>query len=127
MKNKKIAVVGRGITAGNPIIKALVKIGVKPLTVASKTGNREAFLKNSGVIICAVGKESTVKSSDLKKGSVLIGVGMFKGKDGKFHSDYEENDIKDTASFYTPTPGGVGPVNVAMLLSNLITASENKI
>ena len=52
---------------------------------------------------------------------------MFRGDDGKFHSDYDEEDIKDIASFYTPTPGGVGPVNVAMLLTNLVKATENQL
>ncbi|OGH23650.1 MAG: hypothetical protein A2958_02655 [Candidatus Levybacteria bacterium RIFCSPLOWO2_01_FULL_38_13] len=125
LKSKKITVVGGGITAGKPIIKTLVRIGVKPLTVASQTQNRAEILKNSDIIICAVGKPNILTKSDIKKGAILVGVGMFMGKDGKFHSDYEEEDIKDTASFYTPTPGGVGPVNVAELLSNLLNATEN--
>ena len=126
LKSKKISVVGRGVTAGGPIIKTLVKIGVQPLTVASQTQNRAEILKNSDIIISAVGKANIIKKSDIKKGAILVGVGMFKGRDGKFHSDYEEDDIKDIASFYTPTPGGVGPVNVAMLLSNLVKAAENQ-
>lgn len=125
LKSQKIAVIGRGVTAGGPIIKTLIKLGVQPLIVSSQTQSRAEILKSSDIIICAVGKTGTVRGIDIKKGSVLIGVGMFKGKDGKFHSDYEENEIKDIVSFYTPTPGGVGPVNVAQLLSNLIKAAEN--
>ena len=66
-----------------------------------------------------------IEAKDLKKGVILIGVGMFRGKEGKFHSDYDEEEVKNIASFYTPTPGGVGPVNVAQLLNNLIIAAEN--
>ena len=95
--------------------------------MASKTKKRERILKNSDILICAVGKPNVIRKGELKNGVILIGAGMFRGEDGKFHSDYEEDDIKDTASFYTPTPGGVGPVNVAMLLSNLIKTAENKI
>src|SRR3989344_5861068 len=120
LKAQRICVIGRGVTAGRPIIKTLVKIGVQPLTVASQTQNRAEILKNSDVIISTVGKPNIIVKSDIKKGVILIGVGMFRGEDGKFHSDYEEADIKNIASFYTPTPGGVGPINVAMLLSNLI-------
>lgn len=127
LKSKNITVVGRGVTAGTPIIKTLVKIGVQPLTVASQTENREKILKKADIIICAVGKPNVLKREDIKNGTILIGVGMSKGKDGKFHGDYEEDDIKNIASFYTPTPGGVGLVNVAMLLSNLIKSTENQL
>lgn len=126
LKSKRIAVIGRGVTAGKPIIKTLAKIGVKPLIMASKTENREEILKNSDIVICAVGKPNIVKAKNLKNGVILIGTGMSRGEDEKFHGDYDENEIKDIASFYTPTPGGVGPINVAMLLSNLLKASENQ-
>ncbi len=125
LKSKKIAVVGRGVTAGGPIIKTLQKLGVQPLMVTSRTENKQEILRNSDIIISAVGKSNTLKGEDIKNGVILVGVGMFKGEDGKFHSDYKEDEIKNIASFYTPTPGGVGPVNVAMLLSNLVKASEN--
>ncbi len=126
LKNKNITVVGRGVTAGKPIAKTFEKMGINPNAITSSTENRKEILKNSDIIICAVGKPNTVKKDELKNGAVLIGVGMLRGKDGKFHSDYEESDIKDIASFYTPIPGGVGPVNVAELLLNLLTAAENK-
>lgn len=129
--SKKIAVIGRGVTAGKPIIKTLEKMRITLNVETSKTENQE-ILKSSDIVICAVGKPNIIKKDDLKnslpagrQGVILIGVGMFKGKDGKFYSDYNEEDIKDVASFYTPTPGGVGPVNVAMLLSNLIKGTEN--
>ncbi|OGH37650.1 MAG: hypothetical protein A3B44_00050 [Candidatus Levybacteria bacterium RIFCSPLOWO2_01_FULL_38_21] len=126
LRSKKISVIGRGVTAGTPIIKTLVRIGVQPLIVASQTQNRAEILKNSDIIICTVGKPNILAKSDIKKGAILVGVGMYRGKDSKLHSDYEEDDIKDIASFYTPTPGGVGPVNVAMLLKNLLKAAENQ-
>lgn len=126
LKSKKISVIGRGVTAGGPMIKTFERIAVKPQVVTSKTENREGILLDSDIVISAVGKPNVIKKSDIKKGVILIGVGMFKEKDGKFHGDYEEDEIKDIASFYTPTPGGVGPVNVAMLLSNLIRAAETQ-
>lgn len=127
LKSKKITVVGGGITAGKPIIKTLNRYGITPQVVTSQTSNKSAILKNSDIVIGAVGKPDVIEGNNLKKGVILIGVGMFRGQDGKFHSDYEEEEIKDIVSFYTPTPGGVGPVNVAMLLSNLIEAVEAKI
>lgn len=126
LKSKRIAVIGRGVTAGGPIIRTLEKLGAKPEVISSQTANRGDILKNSDIVIGAVGKSGVIKGGDLKKDAVLVGVGMFRGVDGKFHSDYEEEDIRNTASYYTPTPGGVGPVNVAMLLSNLIMATEKQ-
>jgi len=126
LRDQSITVIGRGVTAGKPIIKTFEKTRSDLAVVTSKTKNREKIMKNSDIIIAAVGKPNIIKGENLKNGVILIGVGMFQGEDGKFHSDYEEDDIKNIVSFYTPTPGGVGPVNVAMLLSNLIKATENK-
>ncbi len=54
----------------------------------------------------------------------MVIVGMYRGTDGKLHGDYEKQTLENSASFYTPVPGGVGPVNVAMLLTNLVEAAE---
>ncbi|MEK7572999.1 MAG: bifunctional 5,10-methylenetetrahydrofolate dehydrogenase/5,10-methenyltetrahydrofolate cyclohydrolase [Patescibacteria group bacterium] len=126
LKTKKIAVVGKGVTAGGPIMKTLGETRSDLVVITSKTKNKQEILKNADIVICAVGKPNVIRKEDLKNGVILVGVGMFRGDDGKFHSDYEEEDIKNIASFYTPTPGGVGPVNVAMLLKNLIIATENQ-
>lgn len=124
MKTKRIAVLGKGITAGGPIIKALRKMGVQPQIISSETEYPNEILKKSDIIISAVGKPNIVDDLMIKNGAILIGVGMHKEEDGKFHGDYDEEEIKDIAGIYTPTPGGVGPVNVAMLLQNLVEAAE---
>lgn len=125
LKTNNISVIGKGLTAGGPIIHTLESLGIKPNIITSSSLNKKDLLKESDIVISAVGKENIVTSSDLKKGSILIGVGMHKGVDGKFHGDFNEDEIKEIVSYYSPTPGGVGPVNVCMLLSNLIQASEN--
>lgn len=124
---QKICVIGKGITAGKPIINYLQKLGIKPLIIDSKTSNRDEILKNSDIIISAVGKPDVFKSLEIKNNAVLIGVGLHKEEDGKFHGDFNEEEINNIASFYSPTPGGVGPLNVSMLLKNLVKASENKL
>ena len=121
---KKIVVFGKGETGGKPIIESLRKIGLKPDVIDSKTKNPENLTKNADIIISAVGKPNVVKPEMVKKGSILISIGLSKGTDGKLHGDYDEERIKNIASFYTPSPGGVGPVNVAMLLKNVVTAAE---
>ncbi len=125
LKSKKIIIVGKGETGGKLIIQAIKKAGIEPAVIDSKTEDPETLTKNADIIISAVGKPNIIKPSMVKKGVVLIGIGLHKGSDGKLHGDYDEEKIKDKASFYTPTPGGVGPINVAMLLKNLLTACEN--
>ncbi len=123
LKTKKIAIIGKGETGGKPIIERLRKMNIEPIVIDSKTKNPKNITKTTDIIISAVGKSNIIKADMVKKGAILISIGMHKGTDGKLHGDYEENQIKETASFYTPTPGGVGPVNVAMLLKNVVNAT----
>lgn len=127
LKSKKISVIGKGQTAGHPIIELLTKYGIPPDVIDSKTTNRKELLKSSDIIVSAVGKR-ILSSKDIKRGVILIGVGLFSDGDGKLKGDYDDSDVENIASFYSPTPGGVGPLNVACLLENLITATikQNK-
>jgi methylenetetrahydrofolate dehydrogenase (NADP+) / methenyltetrahydrofolate cyclohydrolase len=126
LKSQNIVVLGKGPTGGGPIIKLLNKLGVNPEIIDSKTDNPEELMKNADIIISSVGRENVVKPENIKKGVILIGVGILRGEDRKLKGDYDIDKIKDIAGYYTPTPGGVGPVNVAMLLDNLLEAAENQ-
>lgn len=127
LKNKKIVVMGKGNTGGKPTINMLKKMGIDIQVIDSKTKNTKNLMKRADIIISAVGKQNMITKDMVKKRIILISVGLSKGTDGKMHGDYEEQGIKNIASFYTPTPGGVGPVNIAMLLKNLITATEKSV
>lgn len=126
LKSQNIVVLGKGPTGGGPIIKLLKELGVSPTIVDSKTENPTELIKNADIIIASVGRENVVKPESIKKGVILIGVGILRGEDRKLKGDYDPEKIKDIAGFYTPTPGGVGPVNVAMLFENLLTATEKQ-
>ena len=122
---KNIIIAGKGETGGQPIAQSLKKIGIEPTVIDSKTENSENITKNADIIISAVGRPQVIKPDMIKRGVVLISIGLHKGTDNKLHGDYEESEIKNIASFYTPTPGGVGPVNVSMLLKNLVMSVGN--
>ncbi len=124
LKSKKIVIIGKGITAGRPIINHFGKKKIPIILVDSKTKNRDKILKSADIIITGVGKH-ILNSTDVKKDVILIGVGLFSDKDGKLKGDYDGDDVESVASFYSPTPGGIGPVNVACLLENLVKAAEN--
>lgn len=121
---KKIVVIGKGETAGGPIIAALKKVGITPQIIDRKTPKPASLTKKANIIISCVGKPEILTPQMIKKGVILIGVGIHKNNQGKLIGDYNEEKIKNIASFYTPTPGGVGPVNVACLLENLVKAAK---
>lgn len=124
LKNKNIVVIGKGETGGRPIISTLKDIGIEPIVIDSKTINSNEITLNADIIICTVGKRNIINRSNIKQDVILIGVGMQKGEDEKLYGDYDEKEIEKIASYYTPIPGGVGPVNVAMLLKNLLLATK---
>jgi methylenetetrahydrofolate dehydrogenase (NADP+)/methenyltetrahydrofolate cyclohydrolase len=125
LSSKKIVVLGKGETAGLPIINYLNEKGIEPIVIDSKTENTKEILSNADIIIAAIGKRGVIKTEDLKRGVILIGVGISTNDEEKTQGDYDENELEEIASFYTTTPGGVGPVNVALLLENLVQAAEN--
>ncbi len=122
--SKKIVVVGRGETAGKPIADALIKRGYDVSIIHSQTPNPDEITKTADIIISCVGKPNVVRRDNIKTGAFLVSVGLFRDSEGRLHGDYEEDEIKDIAAFYTPTPGGVGPVNVACLMANLVKAAS---
>lgn len=123
LKDASVVTIGKGETAGKPVINFLQKLGIEPSIIDSKTTNVPQIISQADVIISSVGKKLLEKSM-LKKNVVLVGVGLYKNENGKLQGDYDKKDIQSVTSFYTPTPGGVGPVNVAFLLDNLVTAAE---
>jgi methylenetetrahydrofolate dehydrogenase (NADP+)/methenyltetrahydrofolate cyclohydrolase len=125
LKSKKVVVLGKGETAGQPIINYFSEKEIQPLVVDSKTENIKGILSSADIIISAVGKRGVIKIDELKQGVILIGVGLSASDDGKTRGDYDETELEQIASFYTPTPGGVGPVNVALLMENLVEAAQN--
>jgi methylenetetrahydrofolate dehydrogenase (NADP+)/methenyltetrahydrofolate cyclohydrolase len=125
LKNKKVVVIGKGETGGKTIIRLLQKNGIEPFVVDSKTENRDAEIKKGDIVISAVGKRGVVTKLNLKKGAILVGVGIYSDENGKTRGDYDASEIENIASFYSPTPGGVGPVNVAMLMENVVEATES--
>lgn len=122
LQAQNISVIGRGETAGKPIADILTTYTCTPTVIHSHTESPQQILKHSGIIISCVGKSAVIKKSYISNGAILISVGIWRDTDGKLHGDYESSDIEHVAAFYTPTPGGVGPVNVACLMQNVLEA-----
>jgi len=120
--NKKVVLIGRGLTGGLPIGATLSSFKINYIAVNSKTSDKESYYKEADVIITAVGKK-VLDASMLKPGVVLINVGLRKEGE-KLKGDFDEGEIKNIASFYTPTPGGIGPLDVIYLYKNLLEAAK---
>lgn len=122
LKKQHIAVIGRGETAGRPIADYLTKQQCAMSIIHSQTPDTAEKLRNADIIISCVGKEGVVIRDSIRPGAILISVGIWRDAAGKLRGDYDETDIEEIAGWYTPTPGGVGPVNVACLMKNVIKA-----
>lgn len=126
LKSKKIVIIGKGKTGGKPIIQMFEEMKIPFVIIDSRTKEPESLTKKADIVISAIGKSNILKPQMLKNGVILIGIGISREESAKLTGDYDQNEVENIASFYTPTPGGIGPVNVAMLLKNLVLAAEAK-
>ncbi len=124
LRSQTVVISGKGPTGGGPTIEYFKKLGIETTLIDRKTSDPSSIFKDADIIIASTGYKNVLHAKDIKQGAILIGVGVYRGDDGKLHGDYDESEIAKIASYYTPTPGGVGPVNVACLINNLITATE---
>jgi methylenetetrahydrofolate dehydrogenase (NADP+)/methenyltetrahydrofolate cyclohydrolase len=126
LKNKNVVIFGYGELVGRPLERLLNKHDIYPSIIKSDTLHKEEILKKADVIFCGVGKPNILKGNFLKEGVVLIDAGTFE-VDGSLVGDVDMDSVKDSASFLSPVPGGVGPVTVAMLLVNILKVAKEKI
>lgn len=125
LKTKNIVAVGRGETAGGPIAAYLGKLHCATTTIHSQTPHPEELLKHADIVISCSGKRGILTRDTIKPNTILVGVGVGRDDEQKLQGDYNEEEIQNIASYYTPTPGGVGPVNVACLMENVVKAAQN--
>lgn len=117
-KRKRVVLIGKGATGGGPIGNTLTRAKINYINLNSKTPTGDEFISQAHVIISAVGK-TVIDPAMLQRDVVLISVGLHR-EDGKWMGDYDDEKVKDGVFAYSPTPGGVGPLNVAYLFSNLV-------
>jgi methylenetetrahydrofolate dehydrogenase (NADP+)/methenyltetrahydrofolate cyclohydrolase len=121
IKGKRIVIAGRGITGGQPIGKTLNFLRINYMSINSQTYDPGQYYRDADIIITAVGKK-VINPQDLKPGVILINVGLRRDNDS-LKGDYDEKEIEHIASYYTSTPGGIGPIDVMYLYKNLIDAT----
>jgi len=126
LKSKKIVILGQGKLVGLPVTHLLEKENLLVTIINSKTEHADLFIKDADIIISAVGKGGFLTGDMVKDGVVIIDAGTSE-ENGSVVGDVETESVEVKASFVTPSPGGVGPVTVAVLLENVYQVALNKI
>ena len=121
---KNIVVIGRSEIVGRPLTDALINRNATVTLCHSKTKNIEMYTSQADIVISAVGKPNLINKEMVKEGFIGIDVGINKVGD-KIVGDFNEN-VQEKASYLTPVPGGVGPMTIAMLISNLIELKKGQ-
>jgi methylenetetrahydrofolate dehydrogenase (NADP+)/methenyltetrahydrofolate cyclohydrolase len=122
LTGKNSVVIGRSNIVGRPMALLLLNASAT-VTVCHSKSDVAAEVRRADLVVSAVGSAQFVKGEWVKPGAVIIDVGMNRGADGKLVGDVEFAVAKERASWITPVPGGVGPMTIAMLMSNTVKAA----
>jgi len=120
---KKAVVVGRSNIVGKPMALLLLRANATVTVCHSRTKNLSEVTREADILVAAVGRADFITGDMLKPGCVVVDVGINRTDDG-IKGDVEEKAAEEIASLRTPVPGGVGPMTIAMLLSNTMRAAE---
>ena len=123
---KHVVVVGRSNIVGKPIAVMLLNRDATVTITHSKTKDLVSLTKQADILIAAVGKPHLITADMVKPGVVIIDVGMNRTEDGKLVGDCDFDSLEKIASAITPVPGGVGPLTVASLMRNCVTAKKRQ-
>ena len=119
IKNKRVVIISNSDIFGKTLAHILKCRGVKAETVKADDKNLTEKVSQADVLITAAGKPKLIKKDMVKRGAVVIDIGITK-QDGKAVGDVDFDEVKDMAGYITPVPGGVGPMTIAMALRNTL-------
>jgi methylenetetrahydrofolate dehydrogenase (NADP+)/methenyltetrahydrofolate cyclohydrolase len=125
LTGKEAVVVGRSNIVGKPIALLLLTQNATVTICHSRTKNLSTVTGRADVLIAAVGKARMIKADMVKKGAIVIDVGVNRLENGKLTGDVAFDEVAVKASYITPVPGGVGPMTIVMLMKNTLEASRN--
>ena len=124
LSGKEAVVVGRGDIVGKPMAMMLLKRNATVTVCHSKTKGLPERVRAADVVVAAVGRAEFVKGDWIKKGAIVIDVGINRTSEGRLVGDVDFEGASEHAAFITPVPGGVGPMTIAMLLKNTVEAAK---
>ena len=122
---KECVVVGRSNIVGKPMAMLLLHSNGTVTICHSRTKNLAEVTRRADILVVAVGRANFITADMVKKGAVVIDVGMNRNAEGKLCGDVDFAAVESVASMITPVPGGVGPMTITMLLKNTLTAAKS--
>ena len=120
---KHCVVIGASNIVGRPMALELLLMGGTVTVCHRFTGDLAPYVNSADILVVAVGRPGIIRGEWIKRGSVVIDVGMNRSDDGKLCGDVEFDGALQRAGWITPVPGGVGPMTVAMLMKNTLEAA----
>ncbi|MDR1735094.1 MAG: bifunctional methylenetetrahydrofolate dehydrogenase/methenyltetrahydrofolate cyclohydrolase FolD [Oscillospiraceae bacterium] len=124
-EGKHVVIIGRSNIVGKPMAMLALQANATVTVCHSKTSDLPGITRQADILIAAVGRAKFVTADMVKPGAVVIDVGMNRPVGGKLCGDVDFDAVEPLVSAITPVPGGVGPMTIAMLMQNTLTAAKN--
>jgi methylenetetrahydrofolate dehydrogenase (NADP+)/methenyltetrahydrofolate cyclohydrolase len=126
LEGKNMVVVGRSNIVGKPMALLGIAASATVTVCHSRTQNLKDVVAAADVVVAAIGRPNFISADMIKEGAIVIDVGINRLDSGKLCGDVDYDAVESKASFITPVPGGVGPMTIAMLLSNTLRSRQLK-
>lgn len=126
IEGKTCVVIGRSNIVGKPMSMLLLHKNGTVTICHSRTKNLKEVCASADILVAAVGRANFVKADMVKEGAVVIDVGINRLDNGKLCGDVDFAQVEPKASYITPVPGGVGPMTIATLMKNTLTAAKKQ-
>lgn len=124
IEGKHCVVIGRSNIVGKPMALLMLRENATVTIAHSRTKNLPELCKRADILIVAIGKPRFIGAEYVKEGAVVIDVGIHRNENNKLCGDVKFDEVEPIASAITPVPGGVGPMTIAMLMSNCVQSIE---
>ncbi len=121
---KECVVVGRSNIVGKPMAALLLRENGTVTVCHSRTKELDKITSRADILVAALGKPKFITAEYVKEGAVVIDVGIHRGENNKLCGDVDFDSVAPKASYITPVPGGVGPMTIAMLMSNCLKSAK---
>ncbi len=126
IKGKDVAIIGASNIIGKPLSMLMLNAGASVSVCHILTKDISFYTQNADIVCVGVGKPDLIKANMLKKGAVVVDIGINHLNDGRIVGDVDFNNVQKVAGFITPVPKGVGPMTIVSLLENTLIAFEKQ-
>jgi methylenetetrahydrofolate dehydrogenase (NADP+)/methenyltetrahydrofolate cyclohydrolase len=123
IEGRRAVVIGRSDIVGKPVAALLLHRNATVTICHSRTRELASVVREADIVVAAIGRARFVTAEMIKPGAAVIDVGINR-VDGKLHGDVDFDRVREVAGWITPVPGGVGPMTIAILMKNTVTAAE---